>query len=331
MRKYRDTVVQLYNRVVFENDLKWPQWDRVENRPANLSAIEWLQGQQIEIRGHCLVWPAWRHLPRDLEQLSSDLPALRERVARHVTDEVTALRGKLTEFDVINEPYSNHDLMDLLGEDVMVDWFRLAHAADPELRLYINDYSILSGGGRDTAHQDHYEHTIRYLLNHGAPLQGIGLQAHFGSDLTPPPQLLTVLDRFAAFGLPLQITEHDIDITDEELQADYTRDFLTTVFSHPAVEGVLTWGFWEGRHWRPNGAYFRRDWSVTPAGQVWQELVLNEWWTGEEGRSDAQGRYHVRGFLGEYQVSVEHDGQLRELPAQLLVPQGLELVVKVGE
>jgi GH35 family endo-1,4-beta-xylanase len=292
-RKYRETVKASYNRVVFENDLKWPQWERIATRNATWRAIDWLLQHDIAIRGHCLVWPSWERMPRDVKSLQGDLPALRDRAARHVTDEVSALRGKLIEFDVINEPYSNHDLTDLLGKRAMVDWFQLAHKADPNVKLYINDYAILSAGGRDHAHQQHYENTIRYLLDQGAPLHGIGLQSHFGMDLTSPERLLRILDRFAAFELPLQVTEHDIDITDEALQADYTRDFLTVMFSHPAVDGVLTWGFWEGRHWKPNGAYFRRDWSIRPAGRVWQDLVQMSS-GGSKGASE--GRNRQRGW-----------------------------------
>jgi endo-1,4-beta-xylanase len=301
-RKYRETVAGLYNKVVFENDLKWPGWERTERRAMLLDAIRWLEEANIEIRGHCLVWPSWRHLPRDVARLADTPSALRQRVADHVTDEVSTLRGKLVEWDVINEPYSNHDLMDVLGKETMVDWFRLARQADADVRLFINDYAILAAGGRDTAHQDHYEQTIRYLLEQKAPLGGIGLQSHFGSDLTPPARLIQILDRFSQFGLPLEVTEHDINVADEQLQAEYTRDFLTAVFSHPSVNGILTWGFWEGRHWRPGAAYFRRDWSLTPAGQVWIDLVHKQWWTRESGATDAAGRCTVRGFLGQYDV-----------------------------
>ncbi len=321
-RTYRETVATLYNKVVFENDLKWPGWERKERRATVFDAIRWLEKSNIEIRGHCLVWPSWRHLPRDVARLADNPSALRRRVGDHVTDEVSALRGKLVQWDVINEPYTNHDLMDVLGNEAMVEWFRLARQADAEVRLFINDYAILAAGGRDTAHQDHYEQTIRYLLDQKAPLGGIGLQAHFASDLTPPARLIQILDRFSRFGLPLEVTEHDINISDEQLQADYTRDFLTAVFSHPSVNGILTWGFWEGRHWRPNAAYFRRDWSLTPAGQVWIDLVRDKWWTRESGVTDAAGRFTVRGFLGQYDVEAAQGDRTAATKCTLSADEG---------
>jgi endo-1,4-beta-xylanase len=127
----------------------------------------------------------------------------------------------------------------------------LARQVDPGAALYIIDYSILSAGGNDVPHQNHYFGTIRRLEDSGAPVQGIGMQGHFSQNLTPPVRLWEILDRFGALNKPIQITEFDIDMADEQLQAAYTRDFLTAVFAHPTVKGFLMWGFREGRHWRP--------------------------------------------------------------------------------
>jgi endo-1,4-beta-xylanase len=316
-RAYRETILKLYNTVVFENDLKWQAWENPSNREATLQATAWLRGQDLAIRGHCLVWPSWQRMPRDVAELKENPAALRERIANRVVETVTAMRGHLVDWDVINEPFDNHDAMDVLGDSVMAEWFKLARQADPDVKLYINDYSILSAGGRDTTHQAHYEKTIRFLLDQSAPLDGIGLQGHFSNDLTPPAKLLQLLDRFAAFGLPIQVTEHDINVTDEELQADYTRDFLTTLFSHPQVNGILTWGFWAGRHWRPNAAYFRRDWTVTPAGHIWMDLVLREWWTDAQGSTDSRGNFQTRGFLGDYEITATAENRAATVGANL--------------
>ena len=64
-----------------------------------------------------------------------------------------------------------------------------------------------------------------------APLEGIGLQGHFGYKLTPPGELNTRLNDLGELGLPLSITGFDINVTDEKLQADDLRDFMTVMFS----------------------------------------------------------------------------------------------------
>ena len=57
--------------------------------------------------------------------------------------------------------------------------------------------------------------------------------------------ILRLLDRYARLELPIKITEFDVDVADESLQADYTRDFLYAAFSHPSVSGIQLWGFWK--------------------------------------------------------------------------------------
>jgi hypothetical protein len=167
---------------------------------------------------------------------------------------------------------------------------------------------------------------MRFLLDKGAPLGGIGMQGHFNWQLTPPVRLLEVLDRFAALGLPIEVTEFDVDITDEQLQADYLRDFMTAVFSHPKVKGILMWGFWEGYHWRPNAALFRKDWSVKPNGQAWMDLVLKTWWTETEGKAGAGGEYKVRGFQGDYEVTAKAGGRTKNVRVSL-PPSGATVTV----
>ncbi len=306
-KRYRDEIARLFNRVVLENNLKWPQW---ESRRADAEkTVAWLRGQGKEIRGHCLVWPSWRRAPDDVAALKDKPDELRARTLAHVRDEASALRGKLVDWDVINEPFSEHDITDVLGRECMVNWFKVARAADPDVNLYINDYSILSGGGGDSAHRRHYEETIKYLIAEGAPLDGIGVQCHFGNAVTAPEEMLKLLDRYAAFGKPIQVTEFDMKTGSDEFEGRYTRDFLITLFSHPSTTGILMWGFWDGRHWKQNAPIFRRDWSVKPSGKAWMDLVLKQWWTDLDDAAGANGVFSGRGFLGDYEVTVTSGGK----------------------
>ncbi len=118
-------------------------------------------------------------------------------------------------------------------------------------------------------------------------------------------ELFKRLDRFVAFGKELEITEFDIDTSDEATQADYTRDFMTAVFSYPSVKAFLMWGFWEGAHWRPAGAMLRRDWSPKPNAAVYNDLVFKRWWTNVGGKTGAHGTFATRGFLGDYEVEAK--------------------------
>jgi GH35 family endo-1,4-beta-xylanase len=228
------------------------------------------------------------------------------------------------DWDVVNEPYSNHDFMDILGNAEMVEWFKLARAADPKVKLYINDYGVLESGLANNRHADHYFKTIQYLIDQGAPLDGIGFQGHVGSRLTAPADLLAVLDKFSVFDKRFKITELDINLDNEDdLRADYMRDFMTVCFSHDRVDGILHWGFWAGRHWIPQAALFDKEWNLRPHGKAYEDLVFKTWWTDQSVRSDARGEATVRGFLGDYDVLVEG----RSVPA-VLKRDGTTIVIK---
>lgn len=314
---YKQKISELFNMATLENDLKWPPWngewgsDFTQQGAQN--AINWLRSQGIAVRGHTLVWPGYDNLPQTMKNVLDGAPLdaaeqqqVRNLIAAHIADEAGRFAGQLAAWDVINETRTNHDVMDNLAEGnlAMVDWFEQARAADPHAKLFLNDYGILtSGGATNTANQQQYFDTLKFLIDEGAPIDGVGFQGHFSPDsLTGPEQLWDIFDRFDELGLDMQITEFDLATSNEELQAMYTRDLMTAVFAHEGFDAFVMWGFWAGAHWRPEAAMFREDWSIKPNGEAYLELVKGAWWTDEEAATNAAGEALVRGFKGEYEV-----------------------------
>jgi endo-1,4-beta-xylanase len=314
---YREKALALFNAASPENDLKWGPWDGERgpdyNRPQSLQALRWLREHGFYVRGHVLVWPGWKNLPESIRKLNgtekqSEIPAL---TLKHIADITGATREFVQEWDVLNEPYDNHDLMGLFGADIMVDWFKAAQAGAPGAPLYLNDYSnhdLVT----DKMHCADFFRVAKFLQAKGAPLGGLGLQGHISAQPSPPEHVLAALEAYAELKLPIRITEFDVDTEDEQLQADYTRDFLVLAYSHPSVVGVQLWGFWEKAHWRPHAALFRADWSEKPAAKVYQSLVLHYWRTKLKGTVGAAGKVGGRGFHGDYVVTVERDGKRAE-------------------
>jgi GH35 family endo-1,4-beta-xylanase len=317
--KYQKALVELFNGAVLENDLKWGllagEWGPHHGLGSSLRAVDWLNQRGMAVRGHVLVWPSWRNSPKFLQRFEKDPKALRAAIQKHIAEAVGATRGKLAHWDVLNEPYDNHDILDILGRQEAVEWFRAARRADPKVKLFINDYAILSGN--DSAHRDHYDEFIDFLIRQKAPLDGIGMQGHFGGKPTSPAQMLSILDRYARFGKEIVVTEYDFDTNDEALAADFTRDLMTVLFSHPSVTGFYMWGFWDGQHWKHNAPIFRKDFSMKPSGAAYEKLVLEEWRTKARGKADASGRFTARGFHGDYTVRVEHAGQTKSANVSL--------------
>ncbi|CAN5621366.1 hypothetical protein BH09VER1_BH09VER1_13720 [soil metagenome] len=328
-QKYREAIAQDFNVVTFENDLKWARW--MQDRETPLAAARWCQRSGITLRGHTLVWASWRKLPSFMKDLSAKSPELRDQVMRHIQDEATALGPLAAIWDVLNEPFDNHDLMDRFGDGFIVDCFAAARRAAPAARLFINDYGIVSDRGLDHNHQDNYEKNIRFLVDHQAPLQGIGIQGHFGQELTAPVRILEILDRFGSFHLPIQMTEFSLQIEDRKIGAAYLRDVLTVFFSHPSTDGFVLWGFKDG----PGGfkqfaTLYEEQWQLTPCGQVWRDLVYGKWWTKEQLQTSASGSAELRGFRGEYQVTAKH-GDSTASTTLKLGAEGAEGHLQLGE
>lgn len=321
---YQAKAAELFNIATVENNFKWPAWEGnwgpAFSRATAGEALDWLESQGIESRGHVLVWPGADNLPNSLQSLinQSSLNAtqqqqLRNAIAAHIADLGAFTAGRMSAWDAVNEPRVNNDVMRLLdeGDGAMATWFQQARDADPNARLFLNEFGILtSGGGTNTGNQRLLESQVRALIDAGAPIDGVGLQGHFDEgSLTGPEQLWAIVDRYADLGLDVQVTEFDFGTSDEQLQAAYLRDFFTAMFAHEGVDDLLMWGFWEDAHFDPQRALFRSDWSVKPSGQAYLDLVFGEWWTDETTAAGADGEAAVRAFRGEQSVTGSFGGE----------------------
>jgi endo-1,4-beta-xylanase len=327
---YRDTLLKYFNQVVFENELKWNVWAGMpaEQKGINTKkAIQWLRNHNMSVRGHVMVWPSWEHSPKYLYSLKDDLPALRKEIVKHIDEQTFIMKGLLDEWDVVNEPYAHNDFLKLLGRSEMVNWFKLARTGDPGVKLFLNDYTMFHGEGADSPSEKFFDN-VKFLKDNGAPIDAIGEQAHIGG--TPPsiPKVLDRLDRFAQLGLPIQISEFDINSNDDEFKARYLKDFLTALYSNPATVGFVQWGFWEGMHWFPEAALWNKDWSVRPHGKVFTDLVTKTWWTNFSGKTDTNGTCTLRGFCGDYEITVSYHGNITQQNCSL-TNQGKFIEVKL--
>ncbi|MBN1997498.1 endo-1,4-beta-xylanase [candidate division KSB1 bacterium] len=333
-QNYIDHVFELFNRATTPfymggNTDDWGWYGSSgHSKSAYPQLAEWLQDNNIPTKGHVLIWPGWDWMPSFFEGLKDNPAELRQAIDDHLQEIVPiGEQYGLVEWDVVNEPYYNHDVMDILGDDILIEWYNRVHEIDPNPRLILNEYNILAGGGKQDF-QDNLARVIELLQNGGAPIGGIGMQCHFDANLTGIPRVLEILDRFGQYGLPIQITEFDIDIYDEEIQAAYTRDFYTAVFSHPATDKIVMWGFWEGDMWRPKGALIRTDWSYKKNYDAYTDLLFKQWWTDTDGFTNRDGIFSVRGFLGEYSLRAEFDG-VTDSKRAVLTQDGIEIELVV--
>jgi endo-1,4-beta-xylanase len=303
--RYREIVRKTFSRVVFENDFKPDTFPHEETGRAELEkSLAWLESEGISVRGHYLMQEAVDGWSR--ERLA-DPAKLRSDLMESVRERITMAGSRVVEWDVINHPvaWQGAELfaqkgppLDTLGMEVFQEARRLT-----TLPLCINEDQIFRPGPQ----QDKTYELLEKLRRNGVRVDGFGNQAHFHSSFLPSPDyLLEVTDRFAAVVPKQVVTEFDIVTNgDDALAADYLRDCLIACFSHPAYDGFLLWGFWEGSHWLPEAALWKKDWSVKPIGTAWEEWVGNRWHTRLTLETDAEGKLVWRGFKGTYRVTVD--------------------------
>jgi len=315
LRQYKEKFLENFNSAVTENAVKWLDMERRkgEINYANVDGIlKWTDENKIPLRGHNLFWGIPQFVQPWVKELNDeDLKKTLQNRAETIT---SRYKGRFVEYDLNNEMVHGNYYQDRLGPGItklMSEW---AHNGDPEAKLYLNDYDILTG-----VKLPEYMAQIRELIKQGVPIAGIGVQGHLHSDTFDRNELRRSLDSLAIFNLPIRITEFNMPgqrskyYTDrilemtpgqEEQKAKELTDYYRICFSHPAVEGILMWGFWAGANWIPVSSLYRRDWSPTPAAIAYKKLIFNEWWTMATGEAGKKGIYQTPAFYGKYKITV---------------------------
>lgn len=346
--KYQQLLPALFNRSGLNIDLR-DDWTAL-NQAEILRAIEWLRSHDMNVRGYTLVWPDWGH--SKWAARFKDRDSLNKEIARRISSKVEALKGKVDEWDVVNEAKNNitsANSMFLMagGVDAMVEWCKAARQADPQARLFIADDGVLDSNTTPTWQNksgkpthlwiaDRIYEYLQQLIARQAPFDGIAFHGHFKQPafFAPPDQVYQRLERFAALGKQLAITELEVAVPDPKddkqakLQADYTRDLLTVFFSHPKITEVTFWSIWEPEARKNPGALFRADGAAKPNGEAVTHLLRQQWWTELTGKTDASGKFEGRGFLGKYEITAAQGGKTRTVPLDL-APDAKPVVIKL--
>ena len=302
--RYRDIAQRTFSRVVFEKDLKPDSFPHDDKGRAELEkSLAWLKAHGISIRGHYLMQEAVDGWSRDR---LADPAKLRTDLLASVRERIATAGDRVVEWDVINHPiaWQNAEMFGQKGpplDTLAMDVFREARSLT-KLPLCINEDQLFRPGPQ----QDKTFALLEKLKRDGVRVDGLGNQAHFHCSFLPSPEdLLRVTDRFTAVVPKQVVTEFDIVANDDDaLAADYLRDSLIACFSHPAYDGFLLWGFWEGSHWLPEAALWKKDWSPKASALTWEEWIGNRWHTRQTVTSDANGIVKRRGFRGSYQLRV---------------------------
>ncbi len=303
-KMFLKTLSENFNYAVHENALKWYECERKAGVvDYTLADKIWkiCRDLNIPMRGHCIFWEMDEHIMPWLRDLDND--RLRAAINRRAIGVTKHFKGRIDEFDLNNEMVHGEFFRRRLGYGIINEMAYMSKFGNPDITLYANDYGILVDGGYNALV---YFKQIKYLLENGVPIEGIGMQGHFGyfnKWLTHADDMQKTLDQFAVFGLPIKITECDFDYNGDKTKVNELRKTFTILFAHPSVEAIVLWGFWAGAMWRPNAALWKKDWSITPLGRAYRDLVFKKWWTETSGKADNKGTFKTRAFYGDYIIT----------------------------
>ena len=247
--------------------------------------VKWCEDNKLAIHGHTLLWHSqtgnWFF--RD-----GDKPKVTRRLKDHISTLVGRYKGRIQSWDVVNEAISdrgdertaqtenlrNSSWLQTLGPEFLTLAFKFAHEADPDAKLYYNDYGIEAGPKHASSMV-----LLKRLIDDGVPIHGVGIQGHWSTNGLPYAALDKAIGDYASLGLKVSITELDVTIRgasggqlgpgpgfggrrfggrgtppspqDLKSQADaYARLFAIFIKHRNTVERVTFWGLSDRRTWR---------------------------------------------------------------------------------
>ena len=288
--------VEQFNCITPENILKWqpvhPRPGVYNFGPAD-SLIELAEKNNMLVIGHTLVWhsqtPRWVFENSDGTPVSKD--TLLQRMKEHIFKVAGRYKGKIHGWDVVNEAYDEEGnlrkskWLDILGDN-FIEWaFIWAHEADPDAELYYNDFNMWYKGKREAVIKMCQDFKAK-----GIPIDGIGLQGHWGMDYPSIDELDESFKAYATLGLKIMVTELDLDMLPspgDYRGADISKNFelkkeldpwpdglpdsmdvkiaeryaeFFTLFNKysDSISRITLWGVHDGQSWRNFWPVFRR-------------------------------------------------------------------------
>ncbi|MFC5470846.1 endo-1,4-beta-xylanase [Cohnella suwonensis] len=268
-----DFIARHYNSVTAENEMKFerlhPKEDEYTFGDAD-SIVAFARTRGMKVRGHTLVWhnqtTDW--LFQDKMGRPTDRETLLSRLKSHIDTVVKRYRDDVYCWDVVNEAVSDDGpkllrpskWLDIAGEDFIAKAFEFAHEADPSALLFYNDYNESYPDKREKIYK-----LAEDLLARGAPIHGIGLQAHWNLTRPSLDEIRQAIERYASLGLKLQITEMDVSVFDwddrrtdlaaptEEMVARqeerYVQMFRLFKEYRDIITGITFWGAADDYTW----------------------------------------------------------------------------------
>jgi len=273
------------------------QWNWTTLDAAHSLAVS----NHLVFKDHCLIWgqqqPSWLTTSGldSAQQASAIEQWIRLVSARYPTMDMV---------DVVNEPLPGHNpapYAAALGGAGSTGWdwviwaFTKARQYMPNTKLLLNDFGIINSNSAT----DSYLQIINVLKNRGL-IDGIGVQGHrFELESADTNTVKSNLDRLAATGLPVYISEFDLGnlgnsgTPDDNQQLQLYQKIFPILWKHPGVKGITIWDYLEGQTWQTTCYLVRSDGTARPALLWLAQYVKDNPMGVEETASALPSGYHL--------------------------------------
>lgn len=239
---YRNTVINEFSSITAENAMKmrniWLDEDNFYFDEME-KIVAFAEANELRVHGHALIWfkdpPTWlitKYGDVDDKEVWKGL------MKKYISTVVGTYKGRIASWDVVNESVSNankdnffrqneenEDNNDIwyekLGEEYIALAFEYAREADPDCKLFYNDYGMEWNNFK----HDHILELVNGLIEDGVPIDGIGLQTH--TDVARDVAHIENAIRDAgATGLLVHVSEMDVDIYTGDATGPTTAELL---------------------------------------------------------------------------------------------------------
>jgi len=270
-QKKADLIKRHFNSLTAENDMKWSSLQATEGTFTFTNAdkiVAFAETNSMKVRGHCLCWhnqvPSW--IFRDGAATASKELVL-QRLRTHITTVMTHFKGKVYAWDVVNEAiddgssvYRNSQWYAICGEDYIFEAFKAARAADPDAKLFYNDYTAIDPTKRDKIY------SLLAKLKEQNLVDGMGLQGHWNVSYPSTSLISDAINKYISLGVEVQVTELDVsvytsnsdpesaytDVIAQKQSIAYRRYFDAFRTFRDAITGVTFWGLADDYTWLDN-------------------------------------------------------------------------------
>jgi endo-1,4-beta-xylanase len=287
IKTHEDILKKHFNSLTPENHMK-PALIHPEEKKWNFEdadkIVDFAVANKMKVRGHTLVWhnqvPDWFFVDSKGNEASRDL--LLARMKDHISTLMQRYKNQIYCWDVVNESvedkgpeaYRQTKWYKIIGPDFVEQAFGFARQADPDAKLFYNDYNCTS-----IEKSKKIYNLAKRLKDNGKLIDGVGMQGHWNIYEPSFDRIMDTIDLYSSLGLKIQITELDMSMflfndtskelkhpTDEMVWLQQERfEGIFKIFRdyRDIITGVTFWGVADDYTWLDEFPIKgRKDWPL---------------------------------------------------------------------